>query len=153
MTAVLAGDPIKASHIMDILAPGWDDWTSSFNLFSTGTQPSLGNSATEARYRRSDAGDLYDYAFAVVIGSTFTGGTGIWEVPMPFPLHADEVDLKVGDMWILDAGTIRRLGGLHVVSTTRLRLVSDSGDISATNPWTWVTPDAFAGTVSLRPAS
>ena len=152
MTAVFAGQKILANHIMDILAPGWDTYTSTFNLFSTGTQPSLGNSSKEAYYRKSDDSDLFDYRFGILIGSTFNGGTGIWEVPSPFTLHADEVDNAVGSMWLLDAGTIRRVGALHIVSTTRIRLLSDSGDVTASSPWSWVTGDMLAGSVSLRPA-
>lgn len=119
----------------------WTDYTPSWT--ASGSAPAIGNGVMEGRYKSLDS-KTYIIRIHWAAGSTTTFGTGDWSFSLPAGLttqNSGKLSILAGDA--LDSGTIRRpmTGHCHANSTKVDVLVSDSGGVSSTVPWTWASGD------------
>lgn len=70
-------------QIESVTCPGWTDYTSSFTLAASTTNPTLGNSSLIARYRKPIDSDIVHVQIKLTIGSTFSAGSGDYQWPLP----------------------------------------------------------------------
>jgi hypothetical protein len=116
MATFLAGQKLRASSLENIIAPGWTDYSGTFALTATTTNPTLGNSTVVARYRRSTGADVMDVQIGIIIGSTFSAGSGSYRWSLPFAVQS--FDLISCHGTITESGTALRVGGTHVNNST-----------------------------------
>lgn len=116
MATFLPGQKLRASALENIIAPGWTDYSSSFALTATTTNPTLGNSVLVARYRRPTGADVMDVQLGITIGSTFSPGSGSYRWSLPFAVQS--FDLVACHGTITESGIALRVGGTHLNTTT-----------------------------------
>ncbi len=88
-----AGHKVTATNIDAILdqidsltAPGWTSYTPVWA--AAGTQPAIGNGTIAGRFRRAAGGDLMHFTIRIVMGSTTTYGTSVYEFGLPTSTNA-----------------------------------------------------------------
>jgi hypothetical protein len=122
-------------------------WVVASNILwsSTGTQPVLGNGTLTGHYNRFGTNRVI-FTFQLTMGSTTTFGTGTWFIRVPITPTADAVNESVGATWLLDAGTLDKIGVIKFENTTDLTLIAATGGtVSPTNPHTWAVNDKIRG--------
>lgn len=109
-----AGHRVTAANMDAILdqidsltAAGWTDYSASFSVIGSTTNPTKGNSTYAAYYRLAAGGDICEVAFRVTIGSTWSAGSGNYSFRLPFSPATPNI--AVGSVLILDAGTALRI--------------------------------------------
>lgn len=144
-----AGDVLSAADLNDIIAPGWVDYSGTFTLTAVTTNPTKGNSTYQAYYRRSATSDVCDVQIYIVIGSTFSAGSGAYRFLVPFTSLSTE--LMTAHAFINESGVALRVGAGQFVDTTHFEMIYDaaggiigSGGLSTS----WTTGDSIK--ISLR---
>lgn len=133
-----AGNEINASDV----SPGWNDYSSTFTLTATTTNPTKGNSTYAARYHYPSGGDMVHVQVRIDIGSTFSAGSGVYRFLLPF--SANGSDASIGAGYVLDTGTANRSVVVRRETTTQvscylngaLTALTDAGSGTA-----WATGD------------
>lgn len=149
-----AGNKLTAAQLNDIIAPGWTDYSGTFTLTATTTNPTKGNSTYLARYRRSSTSDLVHVDVYILIGSTFAGGSGLYRFLMPVAASTNAILSAVGSCSVIDTGTAGRTAAVEFVDSTHVQCIRN-GDISAftnTLPQTWATGDIIRFSITYESA-
>lgn len=136
-----AGQVPTASQIPD---GTWIDYSSSFTLTASTTNPTKGNSSYEARYTKM--GRLVVCQFRILIGSTFSAGSGVYQFSLPVTALNNHA---VGNGTIVDAGTAVRAGASLVQygsSMTLVQMVLGTSQVTNSSPQAWASGDAINGT-------
>lgn len=111
---------------------------------TAGTAPALGNGTLQGFYST-----FLGLVFATIqftAGSSTTFGTGAWSFSLPAPngliLHA------VGGVHLVDSGTTDQPAVVDVASNAlTFNVVSGSGIVTASVPWTWATGDSIRASI------
>ena len=138
-------DPAWAVEVTDVcnamlaLSSAWTDYSSTFTLTASTSNPTKGNSTYDARYRQ--VGKTVDVDIAITVGSTFSAGSGTYYFSLPVAMR----DLKhgTGSCYILDSGSQDKPGGIPFGDTVnRLAVIKNDGQPVAHNfPQVWATGD------------
>lgn len=144
-----AGNTIPASDV----SPGWIDYSSTFTLTATTTNPTRGNSTYAARYHYPSSGDLIHVQIRIDIGSTFSAGSGVYRFLLP--TSANTNDTSIGAGYILDTGTANRSVIVRRETTTQVSIylngaltaITDAGSGTA-----WATGDIIQFAFTYQPA-
>jgi len=164
ITAPVDGDPIDPAWAglvtdavnslvtsMGSVTGAWTSYSGTFTLTASSVNPSLGNSVVTARYR--DLGKTADIDITIVIGSTFTAGTGDYRFSIPVTMRA--LNQGAGGCYVLDLGTAHK-GGITPVgfSTTSLIAALPSGStvIGHNQPQVWAAGDEIRMSVRVEKA-
>lgn len=148
-------------QIDSLTAPGWFDYTtvapsggSAFALTATTTNPTQGNSTYSAHMRRSASGDIVFVRIYIVIGSTFSAGSGVYQLGLPYAMSSGAIG-TVGPMYILDNGTALRAGvAIQGTSTSTLQLIINGAvtGVTHSSPQAWATGDEIRLSFAYEPA-
>lgn len=162
---LVRGDELETTldQIASLTGSGWTDYTTTapsggqaFTLSAVTTPPTQGNSTYLARYRRASGGDLVHMEFRILIGSTFSTGSGVYRFLVPFNASANAILCTVGSGYIFDAGNVNRVGVLRFEAagyvnwynaTPAANAIDQSGHGTA-----WATGDIIAGSITYEPA-
>lgn len=155
ITAPVDGDPIdpawaqlitdavnSAVTTLGTLTGAWTSFSGTFTLTASSVNPSLGNSTVTARQRT--IGKTVDIDITIVIGSTFSAGTGDYRFSIPVTLRSSTQG--AGACYVQDLGTAHKGGGtVFPQSTTTLQVANPSGSnlIGAAAPQVWATGDVI----------
>jgi hypothetical protein len=141
-----------ARQIDSLTAPGYPSWSPTWT--STGVAPSIGNGALIGDYRRPANSDKVRVRFQLTIGSTTSIGSGTYFIGnLPFAPSAATISKSVGSLYMLDNGTLDKIGGFKFEDLTKITLIATSGGVvSSTNPHTWATGDILRGDFEYEPA-
>jgi hypothetical protein len=113
--------------------PGWT---------STGTAPVIGiNGTLTGRYREPPGTGLIVCEVAFIAGAATTFGTGEYRFTLPLDAAATATSFSIGAAWLLDSGVTERSGVVRVLNTTQVSVISPTGPVAATVPWTWNVSD------------
>jgi hypothetical protein len=142
-------------HMFEMLVDQVDKLTTSWRSYvptwgTDGTAPALGNGALTASYRWPTSSDLVHVKINWQAGSTTTFGTTNWHFSLP--VTANTADKLVGCVHLGDAGTTRLPGVTINKSTTQMYVVSPSGPVTPTVPFTWANGDTLDIDVWYQPA-
>lgn len=143
-----AGQVPTASQIPD---GEWTDYSASFTLTASTTNPTKGNSSYEARYVK--VGKLVVFQFFITIGSSFSAGSGVYQFSLPVTALNNH---GVGSGWIFDNGTAVRAGASimqYGSSLTLVQMVLGTSQVSNSSPQTWAAGDEINGTYTYESAS
>jgi hypothetical protein len=151
------GDEKEAilDQIAGLTAPGWTDYSSSWVLDALSVTPTKGNSTYSAYYRRPSGSDAIDFEFYVLIGSTFSAGSGVYRFPVPFNASAGSILRTTGSAYIFDNGTANRTGALRFEAAGYFNLFINAAASAITHTGSgtaWATGDIIAGTIRYEPA-
>lgn len=141
-------------QITQLTSPGWTV-DSAFTLQALSVNPTQGNSIYSGAYRRPANGDDIQYDFYILIGSTFSAGSGVYRFPVPFAASARSILASTGSAYIFDNGTANRTGILRFEASgyTNLFINGGSSAITHTGSGTaWATSDIIAGSIRYEPA-
>lgn len=124
-----------------LTASGWANYTLS--ITASVTPPTQGNSTYAAIYQRTPDSDRVEVGIYILIGSTFSGGSGNYSFSLPVTAAAGTMATVVGNVGVLDSGTAYRqaFGWLNSTTTINLFRNGDAGSFSPTVPQTWATND------------
>lgn len=167
-----AGQKVFASDLQDMVdqidsltAPGWTNYTtvapsggSAFALTASTTNPTQGNSTYLAEFRRPASCDLIEVRIRIVIGSTFSVGSGNYRFGLPFTATTNSGNVDVGSLWINDSGTALRAGWVSLDNITTYATcwvdngTSAVGVLTQAFPQTWATNDVLKLRFSYEPA-
>lgn len=141
-----------ARQIDSLTAPGWTSWSPTWT--TSGAAPSLGNGTLTGDYRRSANSDEVRVRFQLVMGSTTTFGTGTYFIGnLPFAPSASTLSKTVGSLYILDNGTLDKIGGFKFETLTTITAISaTAGVVTNTIPQTWANGDILRGDMVYQPA-
>lgn len=149
--AFSAGGIVLASQLNNLLTPGWTSYTPVWTAATT--NPVLNNGSLTGRYRRSTGSDRVYVECRLTMGSTTTYGTGGYWITVPVNASVTSTANAVGTVFILDSGTLTRIGVCVFSDATKLAFVSSAGgDISPTVPQTWANGDQMRWTIEYEPA-
>jgi hypothetical protein len=118
-------------------------WTSYTPVWtSTGTAPVIGaNGTLTGRYREPPGTGLIVCEVAFIAGAATTFGTGEYRFTLPLTAAATATSYSIGAAWLLDSGITERSGAVRVLSSTTVTVVSPTGAVAQTVPWTWNVND------------
>ncbi len=150
--SAFGGNFVFASDV----GPGWVDYAASLALTATTTNPTKGNSTYEAYYWAPTNADIVIYRGRIVIGSTFSAGSGLYRISLPVTAAAVSVGNDPDILWVLDNGTNIRVGATNILTSTTLEMHLDSagGGLSNTGPAGagWATGDEIRWKILYQPA-
>lgn len=148
-----AGDLQTLADVASALTGVWTDWSSSFTITGSSSNPTKGNSTYTAKYVR--LGKLVIFKFKVVIGSSFSAGSGTYGFAVPIAANTDQ--LSVGSVWVNDSGTAI-LGGVctfdsNVFGANAFLQNNTGGALGSGGPGTaWATNDRVMGSLIYETA-
>lgn len=157
VAAPAPGETIKGAFTaaLGVALGAWTDYSSSFVLTATTTNPTKGGSTYTARYVQ--IGQTIIYQFRILIGAGFAVGSGNYRISLPVAAQASAPSIARGTAFLNDAATASRLGILRVATSTYLQveflngasvvLLGDTGPGSA-----WTTGDAVDGSIIYEAA-
>jgi hypothetical protein len=117
----------------------WVSYTPAWT--TSGTAPTLGNATLTGRYRQPPGTGLVIAEVQFIFGSTSAAGTGEFRFSLPLDADATATSYSVGPAWLLDSGVTERSGTVRVLTSTTASLISPTGPVAQTVPWTWNTSD------------
>jgi hypothetical protein len=134
--AVVAADMDAYENLTAV----WTDYSGSLAWTAASVNPALGNGTKTARYIQT--GKLVLYAGVITMGSTTTFGTGLWSISLPVTSNGT-LGVATGVVMVYDSSsaTGHRPGAVRHNSTTKVDIMSTTGNVDATNPITWATSD------------
>ena len=117
----------------------WSTFATTWTAVTT--NPTIGNGTITARYRQE--GKTVHYAGRILMGSTTTYGTGTWIIDLP--VTAVGSTLGVGAGQANDSSTVanRKPVVIRINTSTTMVFFGDTGNVDATNPFTWADTDAL----------
>lgn len=140
--------------LLDSANSAWTDWSSSFSIQSTGTQPTQGSSTYSARYKQIGKTVLFSFKATL---NTFTAGSGTYRIPVPVtPLNP--ADIAIGRIYVQDFGTALYTGTcfFNSGSDTYLSMILQNATgalLGSAGPGTaWANSDVIAGSISYESA-
>jgi hypothetical protein len=142
-------------QIADLTHPGWTDWSSTFVLDALSVTPTKGNSTYMARYRKVPDGDVVDFEFYILIGSTFSAGSGVYEFPVPHAPSSGAILCALGPGYIFDSGTANRTGVMRFAPGGYLEWYLNGATAAITHTGSgtaWATGDIITGSIRYEPA-
>lgn len=153
----LLAEDLKAvtDQVTSEQVPGWTDWSASFVLGAVTTPPTKGNSTYSVAYRRPAGADVVDLRGYILIGSTFSAGSGVYRFPVPFNASAGAILAEVGPAHILDTGTAERTAAVKFGAAGYLEMVLNgaaSGITNAGSGTAWATGDIIRWRIRYEPA-
>jgi hypothetical protein len=110
-----AGDKPLASQLYD--QEDWVDYSASFTLTASTTNPTKGNSSYVAQYLQV-AKKCIHVRIRIDIGSTFSAGSGTYQFLLPSAASTASSNCVSSAMWINDSGTALRGGFITLNSVT-----------------------------------
>jgi hypothetical protein len=110
-----AGDKPLASQMYD--QNDWVDYSATFTLTASTSNPTQGNSIYKAEYLQIAKKTIH-VRIRIDIGSTFTAGSGNYRFALPFTAATNASNSTAGSMWINDSGTALRGGWATLDSQT-----------------------------------
>lgn len=146
---------ILLDQVESLTAPGWTNYSSTFTLTGSVSNPTLGNSTVAAYYRQSTSSDLVHVRIYLLIGSTFVVGSGDYRFSLPVPASAAEITGGIGVVYHLDASPGTNHVGICVpISASQLCLIDDgvSNFVGAANPVVPATGDTYRIKYAYEPA-
>jgi hypothetical protein len=135
------------------VSPDWVDYSATFTLTATTTNPTKGNSLYVARYLYPSNGSAIDVEVRIDIGSTFAAGSGVYRFLLPF--NANTNDIWIGSGYILDTGTANRQVAVRRETTNQVALYLNgalSGLTDAGSGTAWATGDIMQFGFRYQPA-
>lgn len=141
-------------QITSLTDPGWTT-DSAFTLNALSVNPTQGNSTYLGRYRRPSEGDDIQYEFYILIGSTFSAGSGVYRFPVPFAASASAILCATGSGYIFDNGTANRTGILRFEASTYFNFFINAAASAITHTGSgtaWATGDIISGSIRYEPA-
>jgi len=124
------------------------DWKipiGTYTLSSSGTPPTVGNSTVTVYERR--IGDVLGVRYKILIGSTFSAGTGDYRLVLPYTIDTSKIvnETAVGTGSILDSGTTRYSLTAKYESGFITLIDRNLNQVGATgSPITWATGDSIS---------
>lgn len=156
MTTFSAGQRLTAAQLENIIAPGWTDYSSSLTLTAVTTNPTKGNSTYTSNYRRSTGSDMVVFRGRIIIGSTFSAGSGAYRLSLPVTAASGAVSNTTGSVYVLDSGTAHRVMVCNILSTTTMEIAVElagailgSGGPAGAG---WATSDEIRWTITYQAA-
>lgn len=145
------------------LGRGWVDISSTFVIGAVTTPPTKGNSTYVVTYRRPGStgtgvtgfGDLVHVNGYVLIGSTFSAGSGVYRFPVPFNASANAILAACGSVFVFDNTTANRCGTCVFGSATWVELYVDGSASALTHAGSgtaWATGDIIRWSIAYEPA-
>jgi len=101
-------------QIDSLTSASWTDYSGTFALYATTTNPTKGNSTYQARYRRPAGSNFIHARMRIDIGSTFSAGSGTYCFRLPVTASANAISMDIGIFRIFDSGTAHRNGGVII---------------------------------------
>ena len=143
--------PTEFQGVLDpllVLTSAWTDYSSTFTITASTTNPTKGNSTYNAKYLK--IGRTVLVCITVTIGSTFSRGSGYYGFSVPY---APVIGWSGVVGHVVDSGTAERgpMGGRFAGAT--ILGISGTTLISDTSPQTWATGDIIAFTAVYEAAS
>jgi hypothetical protein len=131
-------DDVAYSRLVD----DYIDWTSYSPAWtSSGSAPSIGNGTLSGRYAR--LGNLIIGEVGLNYGSTTNGGTGVWFFSLPVTASATGF-IRGGGTWFANDITVQDYSGVVKMETsTTVRMVSGTGSVGASSPFTPGNGDTY----------
>lgn len=118
----------------------WISYTPTWTMSST--PPTLGNSTLTGRYRQPPGTGLVVCEVQFIVGTSGVSiGTGEFRFSLPVTANSTATSFSVGPAWLLDSGTAERCGTIRVLTSTTVSIISPSGTVTNTVPWTWAAND------------
>lgn len=160
-------DRAVLDQVARLTGDGWVDYTTTapsggqaFALTAVTTAPTQGNSTYVARYRRPSGGssggsDLCVVEIYILIGSTFSAGSGVYRFGLPFNASANSILAGSGNSYIFDNGTANRQAVTRCEAAGYINAYlngSSSGITNAGSGTAWATGDIIAITHVYEPA-
>lgn len=115
-------------------------WTAFTPTWTASTNPSIGNGTLVASYARFGTAVLYN--MQLICGSTTTYGSGPWNFSLPVAGISGRLSPMAA--FIEDSGTGKRLGTTYHLTTTLMRVVVGTDEVSSTVPMTWAVNDTLS---------
>lgn len=141
-------------QIESLTDPGWSTYAGA--LTAVTTNPTLGNSTTKWRYRQpAGPADLVHVEHQLVIGSTFTAGSGVYRWSMPVNASTDSLACATGIAYIFDNGTANRIGVVKFETASVVNIFRNDQAAALTDagPGTaWATGDKVTFSIAYEPA-
>lgn len=119
----------------------WKAWTAYTPVWTAASSnPAIGNGTISGRYLQ--VGKVVHYYGRILAGSTTTYGSGDWRISLPVAAQTTPGTTGAatcGDASATSAGS--RPATMDLITSTTMRLVSPSGVVAGTVPFTWTTSD------------
>jgi hypothetical protein len=126
------------------------DYSASFVITATTTNPTKGASTYVAKYQRLASGFVH-VEFCVTIGAGYGAGSGYYLFSLP-PGFTATTPGGPGGVYVLDSGTTPRYGGtLILYSSTQMWGGFGTSPIAHNSPQTWATGDEIRGSMLFLP--
>lgn len=141
--AVLAAS--KLNDIRDALSTLGDAWTTYVPTWSSsGTAISLGNASITGRYRA--VGKTIDFRILLVMGSSTTYGTGVYNFSLPFTPTALTSWEALGSCVATDSSASDRYGltALYAGGSNVSAVGGAAGRLGQLVPFTWASTDRLS---------
>lgn len=161
VSAIVAGSRLLAEDLLpwsnqinSVTAPGWTTYA-GLTITAPTTNPTKGNSTYTGRYRRHDGGDVIDYEVYILIGSTFSAGSGLYRFSVPVNASAASTLGAVGNGYIFDNGTANRPVAVTFETASQLNLFlpsSTTGIASGGSGTAWANGDIIKFSIRYEPA-
>lgn len=139
MPTFSAGQILTADDLADYatLTQAWTAYAPSWTALTT--NPAIGNGVITARSMQ--VGKTVFVAGRILMGSTTTFGTGAWRLSLP--ANAQNSINGAGSVWFFDASVAanRKPGAIWLGGAGVMAFAGDTGDVDATNPFTWASTD------------
>lgn len=133
------------------------DYSASFTIVGTTTNPTKGASTYKAWYK--NFGGLVTYAFAVTIGAGFVAGSGLYKFPVPILGNAAfGGPTCTGSLRVFDQGTAHYTGALIFVNPATPNelfafMDGNANALGSAGPGTaWATGDIIQGEITYPTA-
>lgn len=150
MVTFAAGQILTADDLADysVLTSAWTAYSPSWTALTT--NPAIGDGAITARFMQ--VGKTVFVAGRILMGSTTTFGTGAWRLSLP--VTAQNSINGAGSVWFFDASVAgnRKPGAIWHGTASLMAFSGDTGDVDATNPFTWAATDQLRFTLTYEAA-
>lgn len=155
-----AGQRLTAAQLQTIVtqvdsltAPGWTDYSATWAITATTTNPTLASSTKAARYRRSATSDICDFEGELTINTTapWNAGNGAWRFSLPFAAPA--ANNLLGMAYLNESGVALRVGACNKISTTTVEINPDASGAAISSSGLygaggWTTGDSITIKIS-----
>jgi hypothetical protein len=140
--------------ILDQLNQVWVDYTSTFTLTASTTNPTKGAGTVYKAERLLLSPKCCKVRIGITIGAGFAAGSGDYRFSLPFAaVSASTVALGVA--WMLDNGTAYRIGRVRIENTAWAVIYRDDsgGPLGSSGPGSaWATGDKVELVLDFEPA-